>query len=359
MSNGQFGLEDAEFWDNPQKNRSAIIKTKTRAKDVGITIDAPNFASHGEKGTLPIGMLHFRSMVEDVQLDTENQMLMVAVRQEDNAMWCGQPLATGKTAGARPPKSMPKGAAATGFVSGYYVEDIRRSLGIEWKRQSLTMTALLRERISNTVTTVIGPSREDFHDAEVEAWVEARRRAEIPGPPAPVWPPLPVITDAITRTLDGGIDPFPNYKQRNESPPLPDGEGINFTIDRVAEVAPGKRCILRGAFRLPVTKFERVQFDPQTGRPFDVGCPGTTAVCRIHLVATGTKVVGPMVLSLRVPSYDPVPPDADGLVTGFFNIDLFNVPGMPRREDTYFFTAFSRGVVAGPVPVGLVKASSV
>ena len=358
MSNGVFGLQDPEFWSDPQKNRAALVKARARAKDVGITIDAPRFASHGEKASLPVAMLHFRSMVDDVQLDTERQMLLVAVREDDNAMWCGQPLATGKTAGARPPKPMPKGAAATGFVAGYYVEDMRQKLGIEWKRQRLTMTGLLRERMSNTVSTEVGPSREDFHDPEVEAWVEAKRQAELPPSPAPVWPPLPIITGAITRALDGGIDPFPNYKQRDQSPPLPDGEGINFTIDRVVEVGPQARCILRGAFRLPATKYERVQFDPQTGRPFDVGCAGTTAVCQIHLVATGTKVVGPMLFPLRVPSYDPLPAD-DGLVTGYFNLDLFDTPGMPRREDTYFFSAFSRSVVSGPVPVGLVAASSV
>lgn len=359
MSNGVFGLADAEFWSNPQKNRAALVKARARAKAVGVTIDAPHFASHGEGATLPVAMLHLRSMVEDVQLDTETQMLLVAVREEDNAMWCGQPLVTTKTPGPQQPKAMPKGAAATGFVAGYFVEDVRAKLGIEWKRQRLTMTALLRERISNTVSTTIGPSVDDFHDPEVEAWVEARRRAEMPTSVGPVWPPLPVITDAITRALDGGIDPFPNYKQRDQSPPLPDAEGINFTIDRVAEVAPGRRCILRGAFRLPATKYERVPFDPETGRPIDVGCAGTTAVCRIHLVATGTKVVGPMVFPLRVPSYDPLPADENGLVTGFFNIDLFGIPGMPRSEDTYFFSAFSRDVVAGPVPVGLVKASSV
>lgn len=359
MSNGAFGLEDAEFWTDPQKNRAALVKAKARAKEVGITIDAPNIVSHDDKGTLPLAVLHLRSMVDDVQLDTQTQLLVVAVREEDNEMWCGPALATGKTRAATPPRSPPKGAAATGFVASYYVEDVRQKLGIEWKRQALTMTALLRERMSNTVATRVGPSTGDFHDTEVEAWLEAKRSAALPISPRPVWPPLPPITDAITRTLDGGVDPFPNYKRRDESPAIPEFEGINFTIDRVCEVGPGKRCILRGAFRLPATKFERVQFDPETGRPFDVGCTGTTAVCSVHLVATGAKAVGPMILPLRLPSYDPVSADSDALVTGYFNLDLFDLPGMPQREGTYFFSAFSRSVVVGPVPVGLVQASSV
>ena len=73
----------------------------------------------------------------------------------------------------------------------------------------------------------------------------------------------------------------------------------------------------------------------------------------IHIVATASRFAGPTILALRVPSFDPVPNDEMGTVTGHFNLDLFEIPSMPRVPDTYFLTAFSRDVVVGPVPLGI------
>lgn len=356
MSNGQFSLDDDDFWDNPTKNKGQLMKGLMRAKRSGVVLDAPRHVPTPDRKTLPVAGIHVRTLRENYQIDQEKHLLAVAVDTDDNTVRVGVALGTGKTPGARPVP--PQDDPGEGFVGNMFVCDLARQLGVPVEgRHAVTM--MVREYVSNTCTFEVGASKHAFEDDEVRRYVEARRGVQQPAAVRRIWPPLPEISGAITRALQGGLDPFPNYKQRDDSPPIPDDVGVNFTIDRVTEAIPGRRCLLRGAFRLPVTSHERVGFDPQTGRLLEVGCPGATAVVGIHLIATGTNLTGPFVFPLRVPSFDALEPTGDTTATGFFNIDLFELDAMPKRAGTYFFTAFSRGVTHGPVFVGLAPALKV
>ena len=64
-------------------------------------------------------------------------------------------------------------------------------------------------------------------------------------------------------------------------------------------------------------------------------------------------------LAISVPSFDPVGEGNSPTVTGSFNLDLLNVPGVVPDEQTYFLYAFSGKSMAGPVPVALVSESRV
>lgn len=356
MSNGQFSLDDDDFWDNPTKNKKRLMQGLMKAKRSGVILDAPLRVPTPDRKTLPVAGIHVRTLRENYQIDQEKHLLAVAVDTEDNTVRVGVALGAGKTAAGSPVP--PQEDPGEGFVGNMFVCDLARQLGVPVEgRHAVTM--MVREYLSNTCTLEVGPSMHAFEDDEVRRYVEARRGASQPPAVHRIWPPLPQISGAIARVLEGALDPFPNYKQRDDSPPVPDDVGVNFTIDRVAEAIPGQRCLLRGAFRLPVTRHERVGFDPQTGRLADVGCPGATAVVAIHLVATGTSLTGPFVFPLRVPSFDALEPGADTVATGFFNIDLFALEAMPKRAGTYFFTAFSRDVTRGPVLVGLAPPLSV
>ncbi|MGH1342212.1 MAG: hypothetical protein ACRBN8_11700 [Nannocystales bacterium] len=356
MSNGQFSLDDDDFWDNPTKNKAQLMKGLMRGKRSCVVLDAPRHVPTPDRKTLPVAGIHVRTLRENYQIDQEKHLLAVAVDTEDNTARVGVALGTGKTPGGRPVP--PQEDPGEGFVGNMFVCDVGRQLGVPLEgRQAVTM--MVREYLSNTCTLEVGPSMHAFEDDEVRRYVEARRGALQPPRVRSVWPPLPQISGAITRALQGKPDPFPNYKQRDDSPPVPDDVGVEFTIDRVTEAIPGRRCLLRGAFRLPVTAHERVGVDADTGRLRDVGCPGATAVVGIHLVATGTTLTGPFVFPLRVPSFDVLESSGDTTATGFFNIDLFGLDAMPKRAGTYFFTAFSREVTRGPVYVGLAPSVGV
>ncbi len=348
MDNGRFGLSDHDFWAQPRKNAEALVDERIDAEDTTLQLDAPREASVDQRKTLPFAVLYVRTLHEAAQVDLERALILVAVRHEDNVAFVGPALRTDKKPARETVENPPK----PGLEGSFSVADAAAQLGIPWSRGTFTLGALIRERRSNPCQTRIGALSTDFRDDAVEAYVETRREVRDATPPDAVWPPLPVIRGAIDRALDGGIDPFPNYRHREGSPEVPDAVGISFTVDRVAEPGEGRRCVLRGSFRLPATGVERVPFNPETGRLVEVGAPGATAVVKIHLIATGTRVVGPVVLPLRVPSFDPVASDG-GLVTGFFNIDLFAVSGVQQSPGTYFFTAFSRDQSFGPVPLGI------
>lgn len=351
MSNGQFSLDDDDFWDNPTKTKKPLMRGLMRAKKSGVIIDAPMLVPIPDRKSLPVAGIHIRTLRERYQIDPAKHLLAISVDRNDNTFRVGAAVGTGKTPGAErlPPQEDP----GEGFVGNMFVCDLAKQLGVPVAKGRHSVTMMVREYLSNTCAVEVGPSMHAFEDDEVRRYVEARRGVLEPPTVAPVWPPLPEIEGAISRALGGAPDPFPNYKQRDDSPPIPDEVGVNFTIDRVAEPIPGQRCLLRGAFRLPVTVHERVGFDPETGRLRNVGCPGATAVARIHLIGTGTSLTGPFVFPLRVPSFDALPPAGDTEATGFFNVDLFSLSAMPRREGTYFFTAFSRDVTRGPVTVGV------
>lgn len=348
MDNGRFGLSDHDFWAQPRKTADALVDELIDAEHTALQLDAPREVSVDQRSTLPFAVLYVRTLNEAAQVDPERALILVAVRHEDNVAFVGPALRVDKKPARETVENPPK----PGLEGSFSVADAIAQLGIPWSRGTFTLGALIRERRSNACQTRIGPLSTDFQDDAVEAYVEARRGVEDAAPPQSVWPTLPIIRGAIDRALDGGIDPFPNYRKRDGSPELPEAVGIHFTIDRVAEPGEGRRCVLRGSFRLPATPLERVPFDPQTGRLVEVGAPGATAVVKIHLIATGTRVVGPVVLPLRVPSFDPVGADG-GIVTGFFNIDLFAVSGVQQSPGTYFFTAFSRDQSFGPVPLGI------
>ncbi len=348
MDNGRFGLSDHDFWAQPRKTAEALVDECIDTEDTTLQLDAPREVSVDQRRTFPFAALYVRTLDEAAQVDAERALILVAVRHEDNVAFVGPALRTDKKPAGETVDNPPK----PGLQGSFLVGDAAAQLGIPWGRGTYTLGALIRDRRSNACQTRIGALSTDFQDEAVEAYVEARRGKQDAAPPESVWPPLPVIRGAIDRALDGGMDPFPNYRHRDGSPDLPDAVGVRFTLDRVAEPGEGRRCILRGSFRLPATEVERVPFDPQTGRLVEVGAPGATAVVKIHLVGTGTRVIGPMVLPLRIPSFDPVGPEG-GLVTGFFNIDLFEVSGVQQSPGTYFFTAFSRDQSFGPVPLGI------
>ena len=252
----------------------------------------------------------------------------------------------------RPPAdSRPEPGA--GFTGSVYRSEVVEKLGVPWERGTYSVRALIREKASNVCSCTLGSSGADFRDDPLETYIEERRRNRA-ATVEPVWPPLPTIRGAITRALEGGVDPFPNYKQRSDSPALPDEdkEGLELSVDRVAELGGGRRCLLRGAFRLHVRPDERVPFDPETGRLVDVGVAGTTAMVLVHLVVTSAGDDGFTEISLRLPTSDPVPPEG-GLATGYFNLDLFSLPGFRLVSDTYFISAFSGEHVRGPIPVGI------
>jgi len=356
MTQGILGIEGGAYWEKNQVSATKQVRQLARAGTPGVHLDAPPEVSVAGRAWLPAYVLYVRTMAETVQIDPEASLLLVAVRHDDNTLYAARALQFDEEPaddGGPPPGPPPD----TGFLGELFCIDVGEQLGLPWERGTVSLYGMLRERLSNRRDVILGNETSDYVDPEVEAFVQERERTWLPETIGPVWPPLDRIRGAISRALDGGPAPFPNFRVHADSPSLPEGLGIRMVADRVAESGSG-RCVMRGSFRLPCTTLERVPFDPQTGRPLEVGAPGATAVMPIHVVGTGTRSAGPIVLRLRVPTFGEAGQAEGTPVTGYFNIDLFELGPMRSKPDTYFFSAFFRDIVTGPVTIGVAPPAS-
>lgn len=349
MAQERLGLQDDDFWADPLVDSDRWVSERLDAKALGVTIAAPQYVPIDTRDSLPMVGVVVRTLREELQIELELQTLAVAIDLDTNDFRIGPAIATGKTPA---PSDVPEYDPGDGFVGQTIEGDLRQALQLPWKPARYLIGVILRERISNVLTTTLRPSVHRYQDPAVAAHL-AQRSQQRPREPAPlVWPPIPEQVGAISRALGRQRAPLPSYVHHDDSPSLPDGMGIALHIDRVFDPGANNRCVARGSFRLPRTAGRTVGRDPNTGKLDDVGVDGATAVVFIHLVATGADVTGPFVFPLRVPCLHPVDDDTPEL-TGYFNLDLFQFTNMPQRAGAYFFYAFSLEAVTGPVPLGI------
>jgi len=196
----------------------------------------------------------------------------------------------------------------------------------------------MRDFLSNRARVKLENSPRSFNDPEVGKFLEARRGKS---PPPEVAPPPG--------------NPLPSYRKGDDSPAIPDEPGIKMTVERVVVLTDDSKCILRGAFRLPVLPHEVVK--PPADPPQPNAPPPPTAVMGITLLLAGAETPGPWVVRLDVPSYDPIDPAAEApAATGYFALDLL-AAGVPRLPQTLFIYAFSGAILEGPLPAALIAES--
>jgi len=168
--------------------------------------------------------------------------------------------------------------------------------------------------------------------------------------------------------MPGG--PWTNlYRPRMDSPPPPAETGIVLAVDRVARVGvapvaidgPGKTCMLRGSFCLPLRPRDGVRPLPGPAGSqaeqqaladgwVDVGDATATAVVPITLLLTGDKDADPILVPLSAAIYGSV---EGPFAQGQFAIDLFRaVPDLPIQ--TYAVWAMSRSIISDPALVDIV-----
>ncbi len=344
MSNGPLMLNDDEFWGDCGRTEELVLTRIAKENFCGLLIDGPERISMNQRDTAPVAGYFVRSLRDDLVVNQETQLLVAALNLETNYLLVGLALDTGKIPGPRPPR--PTVDPGEGTVLNLFKTDLRRALKLPWQHGRYRVSALLREYLSNPITVEIGRSKLEYDDPEVAKFLEAERRRAI-------LPPAPKIFPAINEKQPGRL---PEYRRREDSPPIPDQPGIVLVMDRVVALRPRAACVLRGSYRLPILQREIVRPFADSGQLPDVGDPRATAVVPVTLVLTGSDLTGPWVFRLQAPSYDPiVAGEETPVVSGCFTLDLLQLPGFPRRAMTYFISVFNGAHVAGPSPVALIS----
>ncbi|HEY3818179.1 MAG TPA: hypothetical protein VGL81_13460 [Polyangiaceae bacterium] len=314
-------IDDAAFWSDPWVNLGERVTQLVLEGTPALAFAAPGRVDLRHRDTLPVAVLYVAPRKDTYEFRFENIALVAATRLEDGATFVGRPFewaAFARIEGEPPP----------GFVGAKHTAELRQALDLPWRPATYQVWLLFRDQQTKPVRVSVEHTA-SFEDPEVKKFLEAAALPE----PAPPWP--------------AQADPFPTFRPTAGSPPLPE-RGIALAADRVVVVKKGAVAAVRGSFRLPVARLNVVRHPEGPG-------PHPTAIVRVTLVITGSEEVGPLVIPLRVPTFDPIPKDAaDALVTGHFAVDLNAWPDKLGAGQTLFVRAFAAGETAGPALMGLV-----
>jgi hypothetical protein len=320
---GLFGLEGDDYWTKPWKNGRDLVRDLVFDSKFGLYLDAPSPIDPRDHDSVPAPFFYVATMRDAFKTDLDRQAKVVAVRVEDRVVKIDDALTVRDNVMAQ----AKLGANCDDPTSERHIVELSK-LGILREPGNYKVNVLVRGQISNRVDVTIknpGPSSDD---PEVLKFLEAHRTP--PLPPAPASPEL-------VKELDG-------------APPVPAEEGIAFAVDRVVLNKPGARSLLKGAFLLKARRAEIVPpasaATPERPHP-EYGEPRPTAIVPITLVCLGSVDDAPIVLELRVPSFDNVAAAGDA-ITGQFAIDLLADKDLRARPQTFSIYGFAGEPMTGP-----------
>jgi hypothetical protein len=256
-------------------------------------------------------------MVELHRLRMERRAFVVAVDVERGDVFVARPVARdGAPQRLSPPPGFEGGLGPAQWPrSAQVVKFAMWERGAAWAPGTYALVAVAADRVSHRVEVVVGRARSTVDPAAESVAPDSLR----------VWPPP-----------DPGGQ-LPHYHPLAESPALPAEPGIALVVPRVVREG-----------RVPIHGSFRVRLHPRWIVPHGATVPVT-------LVLTGSEDPRPIVIPLRLPSFDRVdrasPPTT---VTGRFAFDLMQLAPLAAAPQTWFLHAFSSDVSTGPVMVAVV-----
>jgi hypothetical protein len=320
-----FELKDEDYWKDPGVAVMGLIGKLARAKFDGVLLGAPKVVPLKDRETFPVAALRAGTCQQTYDVNIDEHAMVVAMDLRANRLLVAS--ANDDDDLDRPgPDDVDEG-----YTADLHMLDLRELLGLPWKPARYQVWVLLRERLSQRVDVEL--SRGGFQDEEVERFLEEQRR----------------LARAPLAISPRPGDPYPSYVADEHSPALPAETGIELSTQRIVVVKDGARCVVRGAFRLPIPSHEQY-VPPEEGEPYD---PAPSAVVRVTLLVVGADD-GLAVLEVQCPTYAPVQEREGQLYAeGHFALDLLGRLG--RTAQTYFVYAFSREIQAGPALTALVS----
>lgn len=347
---GVLGVTDEDFFTDPFRDRDGVLDRLEATDEVGVLLDAPSAVRLDLRDDVPLAGARRELLSTGVGAGFRARAALVVVRAESNEVRAGR-LFAWKEPAVEPEPDAPlpddETTARTAAVeplldavmTDFFAASLRECVpDLAWREGTLRVTVLIDDDRSNTAVVQLRGA--PGGDAAAEAFV-ARHRS--PGYPRAVSP-----AGTSHRAL-------PAYLPVSGSPPAPPVRGISMAVPARVSLAPEATCVVRGSFTLPVLAREVVRpfdahddrFGRLTGAGWvDVGDRDATAVLPVSLVITTDGVDAPAVLRLDVPVYAPVSPGASA--SGYFSVDLFELPEMPRQPGRYRVWALSGDVLVGP-----------
>jgi hypothetical protein len=189
-----------------------------------------------------------------------------------------------------------------------------------WPPGRYRLTAVAADRVSNSEIVEVVRSMSTIDPAVREA--EAASGLRVYPQPDP----------------EGGL---PRYAAHQWSLSLPADPGVLLSAERIVRAGPGVTALLEGAVRARALDGYRVSFG---------------ALVPVTLVITGSEAPGPLVVSMRVPSFDRDVAFGDAGLTARFAVDLLSLAPLADAPQTYFVHAFTADAHGGPEAVAVTAA---
>ena len=334
-------LPDMAFWQNNDEVDRGLdpLLRKYKFSHFGVLIDAPHEVMLPSRDTLPVFAYYMGSYRQVATHSFPKGALLVAVDPDTNMLWAAPFMAdSGEDIPVRestPPDQLPEG-----YLSTFQALDARERVRLPWKPSRVILQVILLDLASNRVETKLEGGPGLFVDEEKESFLKAER-AKL-NPPSP-FPALPRGA----------------YAEGPDSPPLPEGFGIALAAPRVAVLDGKQKLYLRGSWRLPVfpeelVKQENSEYNKAHGLMQMDGFTPYAACVTIHVLVLGSQQSTPMHYQLQLP----VSKLAAGFETlaavGRFTIELTELPGFPKSDQTLFIYGYARDWAAEAVKIGLV-----
>jgi hypothetical protein len=342
MKEHPFGLNDGDFWNDPEERLMDFRFDRMAKGRDEILIDGPGRIAMDVRRTVPV-YAYYGGYLRTIMANKFSCCaLATAVCPETGAVLVSRAVLE-KGGPKAQPKDEDPGDAIT---SELYRLELNELLNLPWAEGNWLVTVAMRQFVSNRIQLRLEKSAIAFRDPEVDKFLARQRRTPRP---EPIWPP-PAVWPAVP------AQELPYYRRMPESPEVPAQPGISLVIQRVISLKPGARAVLRGSFRLPV--LERDIIPPAAGPQYqyEFGYLRPTAIVPVSLVIAGSDSLGPIHLKLRVPSYSEVEASSkDQAANGFFTIDLLQLEDFVPLAQTYFVYALSGESFTGPVLFALVR----
>jgi hypothetical protein len=335
------GLTDEDFWKEPFRTRAEIEGKLLDAGQEAFVIGAPRVVSLKDRESLPVVVERTATLDHMARLPFRPHAVLTAVDLKTNTVYAYMAIVKN----VKEPKRY-DGPPLEGMGGEAFVINARQQLNLPWTPGRLLLGLVMRDQVSNRVRVDL--RKGGYADPAVAEYLEAREKDIEPPPVSPAAAISPL--DMKGRDL-AKQPPLPCYSRWSGSPGIPAAPGIALAVDRVVPITANTACVLRGSFRLPVQDRDKVKHaQAQTQEVFD----RPTAVVGITLLLTGSDSAVPVLVAIKVPSYDPVEAET-AEVTGFFTLDLANLGNLTGMEQTYFIYALSGETMAGPFPMALVR----
>jgi hypothetical protein len=331
MSERPFGLTDDEYWTDPKKNLAQVAENQVLGDVEGILLDAPRQVILGDRATLPLLTFYSGKTQDLYDVRFAAHAVVTAIDLEQGVVHAA--LAVEDTGLPAKPVSGPK--PSPGFTGEFNEVEARGRLGLPWRPGRYLITMILRDKVSDRVQVELVNSPSSYEDPEVKKYLEEQRGARPPR----------------------GVSPTPDgskltYRRLDDSPGLPEGNGLVIEADRVVPGKPGQAGYVRGSFRLPVRKTDVYR---RTAGEDEEGNPLVTAVASVTLLIVGSDRADPWTYPMLVPSTVDVEGDEENPVaTGHFRVDLMQLKRVASEPQTHFVYGFAGAHMVGPAPLAVV-----